>query len=227
MTNVTLPSSLVRGDYYTVTWAWRYYSLISISLSCPAPQTITGTSTRTTCTASSRPSPRTTSRSSRACRPHSCSSSTATWSWSRCTCSTHPWRPPTPALATRCVRGHPARPGPAQPAACGEAGASQEADAGSYSTRLPASQHQRRPEPQRPPPDPPTDPVTPHPLSPRNNPRVPTDPPEPEGPALGTSRAPFADPSRIRHPSPCTLTSTDLYGPSSSPATLTPVSDLH
>lgn len=130
----------------------------------PSPQTITGTSTRTTCTASSRASPRTTSRSCRVCSPPSCSSSTATWSWSRCTCSTPPWHPPMPASATRCVQRHP--PSPAQPAACGKAGASQEADTGSYSTRLPAPQRQRRREPQRLSSDPPTDLVTLHLLSP-------------------------------------------------------------
>lgn len=76
--------------------------------------------------------------------------------------------------------------------ACGEAGAPQEADTGSYSTRLPAPQRQRRPEPQRLPPDPLADLVTPHPLSapapPRTEPRpfpahpTPTGPSDPRGP---------------------------------------------
>ena len=162
-----------------------------ISPSCLGPQTITGTSTRITCIASSRASRRTTSRSCRASSPPSCSSSTATWSWSRCTCSTPPWLLPTPAsVPTRCVpAGRPGRPG-----ACGEgeAGAPQEADTGSYSTRLPAPQRQRRPEPQRLPPDPPADLVTPHPLSapspPRTEPRpfpshtTPTGPSDPREP---------------------------------------------
>ncbi|XP_040495009.1 transcription factor PU.1-like [Ursus maritimus] len=72
----------------------------------------------------------------------------------------------TPMAPTHAGIGHQVRAaaGPAGPG-CGEAGASQEADTGSYSTRLPAPQRQRRPEPQRLPPDPPTDLVTPHPLS--------------------------------------------------------------
>lgn len=63
-----------------------------------------------------------------------------------------PMAPPHASLGPHQVRACAA----ARPArACGEAGAPQEADTGSYSTRLPAPQRQRRPEPQRLPPDPP------------------------------------------------------------------------